>query len=162
MERIWLKLKTYARVNYFLLGFFFKSLFWQKFISKTNSLWRPLLVHCYKTIIFALRMCVSILNSRHLIIKIQVKKIEHLFYAVLQMVIWSIRRWTLSTLTLRIYWGMSFGWSMITWRLHTELVQSSPFRLITLEPWAKNSQKQLQPNVFIPVFIREQEQDQSQ
>lgn len=57
---------------------------------------------------------------------------------------------------------MSFGWSMITWRLHTELVQSSPFRLITLEPWAKNSQKQLQPNVFIPVFIREQEQDQSQ
>ena len=57
---------------------------------------------------------------------------------------------------------MSFGWSMITWRLHTELVQSSPFRLITLEPRAKNSQKQLQPNVFIPVFIREQEQDQSQ
>ena len=51
---------------------------------------------------------------------------------------------------------MSFGWSMITWRLYTELIQPSPFRLMTIEPWVKNSQKQLQSTVFIPVFIRKQ------
>ena len=46
---------------------------------------------------------------------------------------------------------------MITWRLRTELIQPSPFRLMAIEPWAKEQSKATANNFCHSCLYKETE-----